>query len=179
MEKWKDIPGYEGLYQASTFGNIRTHANKTTFTELRGVRKWKQRVMKGRGNNKMTGKRVGLWKDGKVKDFLQARLIAMTWCEGYRPDLTVNHIDGNRFNNRIENLEWLTIADNIRHGFRTGLYKNNQKKTALIDCVTGLVMEFDSMASASRYLGKNKRYISDCLSQNRLRTGAFIIQRIA
>ena len=40
MEKWKDIPGYEGLYQASNLGRIRTYPNKTTFTEWHGVRQW-------------------------------------------------------------------------------------------------------------------------------------------
>nr|DAW95243.1 MAG TPA: NUMOD4 motif protein [Bacteriophage sp.] len=61
-EIWKDIPDYEGIYQASNLGRIRTAPNKTTYTELRGVRHWKMRIMKGKGNNKHTGARVGLRK---------------------------------------------------------------------------------------------------------------------
>lgn len=53
-----------------------------------------------------------------------ARLVAMTWCEGYKEGLTVNHINGNPMDNRAENLEWITRAENIRHGFKVGLYKN-------------------------------------------------------
>lgn len=53
-EIWKDIPDYEGIYQASNLGRIRTAPNKTTYTELRGVRHWKMRIMKGKGNNKHT-----------------------------------------------------------------------------------------------------------------------------
>ena len=61
-EIWKDIPGYEGLYEASSFGRIRSHKNKTTYTKRHGIRKWNSRIMKGRGNNITTGSRVGLWK---------------------------------------------------------------------------------------------------------------------
>ena len=69
IEEWKDIPEYEGLYQASTLGRIRTHPNKTTANARCAVRKWNTRIMKGRGKQN-SGYRVGLWKDGKCKDFL-------------------------------------------------------------------------------------------------------------
>ena len=51
---------------------------------------------------------MSLWKDGKEKDWLVARLVAMTWIDGYREGLTVNHKDRNRFNNNVDNLEWLS-----------------------------------------------------------------------
>lgn len=102
-EIWKDIPDYEGIYQASSLGRIRTAPDKTTYTELRGVRHWKTRIMKGRGNNKQTGARVGLWKNGKCKDWLVARLVAITFLgEPKGENNTVNHINGNRLDNRIE-----------------------------------------------------------------------------
>ena len=56
-ETWKDIKGYEGIYQASSFGRIRTVEGKTTYTERHGVRHWKSRILKGRGNNPVTGAR--------------------------------------------------------------------------------------------------------------------------
>ena len=126
MEIWKDIPNYEGIYQASTFGNIRTVDNKVTYSAKHGERHWKSRILKGRGNNVITGKRVNLWKDKKGKDWLVARLIAMTFLGEPKERMTVKHIDGNRMNNKIENLEWLSLADNIRHGFNTGLYKTQK-----------------------------------------------------
>lgn len=107
-ENWKAIPGYEGLYEASTLGRIRTAEGKTTSSRRFFKRVWKQRILKGRGSNPRIGYRVSLWKDGKEKDWLVARLVAMTWIDGYCEGMTVNHKDRNRFNNNIDNLEWLS-----------------------------------------------------------------------
>ena len=155
-EIWKDIPNYEGIYQASTFGRIRTCANKTTFTERHGVRHWKQRILKHRGEYYKTGYRVTLWKNGKPKDFLVARLVATTFLG--KSDLTINHIDGNRFNNHIENLEWCTIAENVRKAFEMGLVP--QRKVTLTNKKTKEVSTFRSMSETSKFLGFNHGYIS-------------------
>jgi hypothetical protein len=163
-EVWLDIPDYEGIYQASNLGRIRTAPNKTTYTELRGVRHWKTRILKYRGQNYKTGFRVSLWKDGKQKDWLVARLVAITFLGMPTENKnTVNHIDGNRFNNKIENLEWLSLADNIRHAFDSGLmpypkirlYNANTDKT------------FRSKTSACEFLGKSHKYIYNCLRYSR------------
>ena len=125
METWRDIPEYEGLYEASTLGRIRTKAGKTTHTQRHGVRHWKQRVLKQKLCRNKKGRidaRVELWKNGAHHTFLVSRLVAMAWVDGYSPELTVNHRDGNPLNNRIENLEWLTFSANIKHGFESGLY---------------------------------------------------------
>lgn len=159
-EIWKDIPNYEGLYQASSYGRIRTCENKTTFTPKLGERHWKQRLLKGRGDNYKTGKRVALWKDGKFKDFLVARLVATTFLgEPTKTANTVNHINGNRMDNRVENLEWLSIGDNVRHAFETGLMPYKKVKLYNNNCE----LIFTSMAKASVYIGRNNRYISHCL----------------
>lgn len=64
-----------------------------------------------------------MWKDGKPKDFLVARLIATTFLEDLlETKMTVNHKDGNRLNNNVENLEWLSLADNIKYGFQYNQY---------------------------------------------------------
>lgn len=157
-EIWKDIPGYEGIYQASTLGNIRTIEGKTTFSKRNGTRHWKGRILKGRGDNIKTGKRVSLWKNGTVKDWLVARLVAITFL-GNPPDgFTVNHIDGNRLNNKLENLEWLSLADNIRHGFLTGLY--HMQKPVAISGENGH-FAFRSMAQCDSFLGRSHGYTSD------------------
>lgn len=161
-ETWKDVPGYEGIYQASTLGRIRTVEGKTTYTQRHGVRKWKSRVLKCRGHNPKTGFRISLWKDGCMKDALVARVVAITFLGEPPEGFTVNHIDGNRFNNCIDNLEWLSLADNIRHGFATGLYRC--KKAVAIER-EGLIFEFDSLANLSRFLGRGARYASNAIKR--------------
>ncbi len=162
MEIWKDIPGYEGIYQASNYGNIRTVEGKTTYSIRHGKRRWKSRMLKGRGDNKTTGKRVSLWKNKKHKDWLVARLVAITFLGEPEEGMTVNHIDGNRMNNRIENLEWLTRADNIKHGFENGLYP--QKSITLVNGKNE-ILSFRSFSECSRYLGRCHNYISGCVKK--------------
>lgn len=161
-ELWRDIPNYEGLYQASTKGRIRTCEGKTTRTERHGVRHWKQRILKQK-TEKAQGsrgdKRVTLWKDGKPKDHLVARLVALTWVEGFAPNMTVNHIDGDYTNNNIDNLEWLPIGDNIRHGFETGLYP--QKRITLKK--DGIEVTLRSLAQCDVFLKRRKGYTSNQL----------------
>lgn len=161
MEQWKDIPGYESIYQASDYGNIRTCEGKTTFSARHGVRCWKQRIMKQKkfpSNKGRVDARVCLCKDKKETTFLVARLVAMTWCPGYEDGLTVNHIDGNPLNNRADNLEWISAADNIRKGFADGLY-STAEPMVLVDPF-GNERSFYSMAEASRFLGYNPKFLS-------------------
>ena len=123
-EQWKDIPGYEGIYQASNLGQIRTCAGKITSSARFPHRVWKQRILKQKRSTNTKGRvdyHVELWKDGNHKTFLVSRLVAMTWCDGYQHGFTVNHKNGDSVDNRAENLE-LSRGDNIRHGFANGLY---------------------------------------------------------
>lgn len=164
METWKDIPGYEGLYEASTHGRIRSADGKTTHTEKHGMRRWKSRILKGRGEHNINGYRVSLWKDGSAKDWLVCRLVGITFLgDPPRQDWTINHIDGNRRNNSVDNLEWLTLADNIRHGFNTGLYSNCQRGVVLSN--KGESFDFKSMSEAGREIGRTGAYISECLKR--------------
>jgi hypothetical protein len=158
MEVWKDIPGYEGIYQASTLGRIRTPEGKTTSNERYGTRHWKSRILKGRGDNYATGRRVSLWKDGKPKDFLVARLVALTFIGEPTEKFTVNHKDGNRLNNRVENLEWLSSGDNTRHGFETGLFSSQK---AIYVIIEGEKFRFRSLSKCDEFLGRHKGYTSD------------------
>ena len=133
MERWKDIPGYEGIYQASDTGLIRTKPGKTTYTERHGVRHWKTRVLKPKcqirkGNTGKRDARVNLWKDGKEKTWLVSRLVALTWCDGYSDGMTVDHIDGNPGNNSCTNLEWVSLTENIKRGWTNGMYDKCMKK---------------------------------------------------
>lgn len=166
MEKeiWKAIPNYEGIYEASSLGRIRTCEGKTTFTKRHGVRHWKQRIIKPKGQTYATGYRVTLWKNGKPKDWLVARLVGMTFLG--ESNLTINHIDGNRFNNSVDNLEWCSLAENIRKGFETGLY-HTQQKVKVIDKTTGEIKTFRSLTLACSYMQKGHGYITSCLQRGK------------
>ena len=163
QEVWKDIPDYNG-YQVSNLGRIRTY-NKITYTEKHGKRHWKNRILKYKGKSYSPGYRVDLWKAGKPKTLLVARLVAFTFYEKDINDttLTVNHIDGNRLNNNLKNLEIISLADNIRHAFNTGLMPCKQiKLTNKHNKETKICR---SMTQASELMQYSKGYISAQLTK--------------
>ena len=169
LEEWKDIPGYEGLYQASTYGRIRTKYGRTSEDDFHGKRVWKQHILKPKHRKRQNKKKhddiVDLWKNGSHKTFTVARLVAKTWCDGYEDGMTVNHINGDTTNNRVENLEWLTNKDNVRHGFKNDLFPN-QKQCVLVN-EKGEKKYFHSMSEASRSIGRSSCYIGNYLLENR------------
>jgi hypothetical protein len=124
-EEWRAIPGYEGIYEASSIGRIRTAAGKTTTSTRHGVRVWQQRILhqkwaRRRTSGKMDA-RITLYKDKRAKTWLVSRLICAAFHGGHY-DLTVDHLDNNSMNNRADNLEWVTRAENIKRGFASGCY---------------------------------------------------------
>ena len=162
---WVPVIGYETLYEVSDTGKVRTSLNKITFTEYHGERRWKQRTLKpkdawSKGKRYWCGKHVSLWKDGKSKDYLVHRIEA---CSFYGvpldSSLTVNHKDGNRANNNLENLELISREENIVHGFDNGLY-SFLKATTLIDD-SGREYMFRSLSEASKFLGHTNSYLSN------------------
>lgn len=174
MEQWRDIPGYEGIYQVSNLGNVRTCDGKTTYTERHGVRHWKQRNLKQKFHKNRYGRtdaRIILWKDGLNRTWLVARLVGLAWCTGFSENMTINHINGNSLDNRAENLEWVSIAENIQKGFATGLYSTNQRSIHLADEAHEVIM-FPSMADASRFLNRNNSYVSNCIKNCRAITNS-------
>lgn len=167
-EIWKDIPDYPG-YQVSNLGRVRTH-NKTTYTKKHGTRHWKDRILKLKMQNRENGRkdyRVELWNNGKHKTMLVARLVAFTFFEKDFNDksLTVNHIDCNSLNNNINNLELVSILDNVRHAFENDLYP--QKHTKIINKQTLEEHTFLSMSKASIFINKNDKYIADSIRRNK------------
>ena len=156
MEIWKDIPGYEGYYQASNKGKIKSLLFQNNILNKKYSR---EKILKQK-KDKYNSYRVELWKDGKSKTWLVHRLVGITFLGIPKENMTINHKDGNRLNNNVENLEWCTLKENINHGFRTGLY-TFQIKTRVKNKKDNTVNEFISMAEASRYIGRNSGYISD------------------
>lgn len=165
-EEWKAIPGFEGLYDASSLGRIRSTPGKTTSNARYPIRVWRSRIMKTKAQKGLHrhDQRVTLWKDGKAADYLVARLVAMAWIGVPDDYLTVNHINGNYLDNRPENLEWVSLPENIKHGFSSGLYASIEIPVVLVSN-KGESFTFQSMSSAAQFLGHGRQYISDRLAK--------------
>lgn len=99
----KDIPGYKGLYAATSCGRIWSHTHKKFL---------KQKI------NSSGYRAVQLCKNGKVKELLVHRLIAMTYLTNDLNLPEINHKDENKLNNALNNLEWCTKSYNINYGNR-------------------------------------------------------------
>lgn len=112
MDLWKDIPGFEGLYQANVNGEIRSldHIRKN------GTNKYEQKGKMLKVNKNPNGYlQIRLSKNGKAKTYRVNRLIALTFIENPLNKETVNHKNGNKLDNRVENLEWATRKEQTRH----------------------------------------------------------------
>ena len=109
MEIWKDIKDYEGYYQISSEGRVKSLVTN--------------KILIGDTNN-LGYKRVTLYTPIKKRFFIH-RLVALHFCEGYADNLVVNHKDGDKQNNRAENLEWVTHSQNDLHAYKINLRKPN------------------------------------------------------
>lgn len=124
VEEWKDIAGYEGHYQISSFGRVKS-LERLCSGGTRSVPEIirKPNIMKGYHC-------MSLIRDKKTKVFRVHRLVAEHFIEQQpSPNHQINHIDGNKANNCIENLEWVLPIENTRHAIKTGLRSNPTEET--------------------------------------------------
>lgn len=127
--EWRDIPGYEGMYQASSSGQIRS-LNKTVKGRF-GARQRKGKVLK-------PGLAHGYQKVYLLTDqFRVHRLVAMAFLKNMNPNeyTVVNHKNGDKNDNTVSNLEWCTPSQNMRHAYKTGLMRRHDGgKRKFDDC---------------------------------------------
>ena len=125
MSEWQPINGFKGLYEVSTAGEVRSVTR--TIIDNHCTRIFSGKLLHPTENN---GKQpyfyVSLSKNGKVKKILVHRLVAETFIKNPENKPQVNHIDGNVHNNCVENLEWVTNAENTQHAYDTKLNVKKQ-----------------------------------------------------
>ena len=121
-ETWRFINGFENLYEVSNFGKVRSVDRIIIDTHC--ARLFKGKLLKAtKSNGKQPYYYISLSKFGKVKKCFIHRLVAETFIENPFNKLQVNHIDGNPLNNRVDNLEWVTNAENTQHAYDIKLNK--------------------------------------------------------
>lgn len=170
-EIWKDVVGYEGLYQVSNLGRIK--------------------AMQKRGHKSVVMKysirkdgycRILLSKNSEYKALYVHRLVAEAFLTHADNECEVNHIDGNKANNNLSNLEWVTRSDNIKHALKCGLKINptigkfggknpNSKKVYQYDLKNNLVKVWDSASEAERFGGFCANNIYACITKKRTYKG--------
>lgn len=160
-ECWRWIPGYEGWYQVSTRGRVRSVDRWVTYPD--GSKRFiKGRILKPELNKKGY-LYVYLCRDGKRCNFRVHRLVAETWISNPENKPQVNHLDEQKTNNDVFNLEWVTAKENTNYG--TGIERmiaSQSKSVQALDTKTGVVVfEFPSIMEAGRN-GFDRRHITEC-----------------
>ena len=158
IEIWKDIEGYEGLYQISNLGRVKS-LNRNKVMTLR---------VKRNGY-----KEVSLSKDNTKKHYLVHRLVAQAFIPNTGNKPTVNHIDEDKTNNNVDNLEWATMKEQNNHGTRLQrvgdrisiVQKNRTDLSKRVMCSNGEI--YPSINEASRVLQIDNSYIVKVLKGKR------------
>jgi hypothetical protein len=173
-EIWKDIPEYEGYYQVSNYGN---------FKSLNRIVKYKQnktRIYPGKlllvEPTKDNYRRIVLMKNGIKTRYMCHRLVASAFIPNIENKPCINHKDGNKSNNRVDNLEWCTPSENMKHAVQTGLLKGHyiNSNNIKLKCVeTGI--EYASIKDASRQLNINDNYLWKCVHKQKICKGLHFI----
>ena len=123
-EIWKDIENYEGYYQVSNLGNVKSLDRE--FTQLNKWGKYSKYKKIGKELKKIIDNdgyyQVSLCKSGSQKEFKIHRLVGIAFIENNNNLPIINHIDANKKNNEVSNLEWCTVEFNNKHAFDNKLF---------------------------------------------------------
>lgn len=172
-ETWKDIEDYCGCYQVSNLGRIKSLDrliwNGVKYIQILGRIKKTKTDVKGY-------EVVVLSKNGREKVVKVHRLVATAFIPNDMKLPQVNHRDGNKRNNCVDNLEWCTNKENSDHAIRTGLanyetwMKSRQKKVAMLGSQGEVLQVFDSITDAAKSVGVNRGtgHISDVCNNKRM-----------
>ncbi len=176
LEVWKDIVDYEGSYQVSNLGRIKSLYRKVRHKN-NSLRTLKERILKP-GKTTKGYMQVMLHKDGKGKQSKVHRVVAIAFIKNTESKPQVNHINGIKTDNHVDNLEWCTQSENMVHSIENGLkdYKfmtgENNMNTHLSfkdvseirksnKCVAGLAKEYNVSKPTIRSIIQNKTWKED------------------
>lgn len=152
-EEWKPIKGYEEVYEVSNLGLVR-RKKKTNSGDVGSLLR--------KTLDKNGYERVCLCKNGTSKRYSLHRIVAENFLDGNGED--VNHIDGNKSNNCVSNLEWCTHKENMEKAVQTGLIKTKRVR----QCINGKVVQiYNSLCDVCRTTGYSKANISKCCQGKR------------
>jgi len=176
-EIWKPIKSFEGIYEVSNFGNVKSvsRAKKFNNAYMEVTFQTKERLLSPcvRGGYL----RVRLQSSECKKMFSVHRLVAEAFIENTEGKKTINHIDANKTNNHVSNLEWNTILENVRHARNKGLFPKlvltDTHKKALVESCSRKVVDsstgktYDSIKQAANTLGYKRSTLTHYLIGSR------------
>lgn len=170
----KDIKGYEGLYSVDTNGNVYSHPDRSNHKERKKIKGF---IM---DNGYVY---VYLYKNSKRNTYKVHRLVAETFLENKENKKQVNHKDGDKTNNCVNNLEWCTQSENQRHAFKNGLNKGNFGTTNGMHKAVeqyykngNYIISWETMTSASKALKINIANICNCCKGKIKSAGGYVFK---
>lgn len=171
-EVWKDIEGYEGLYQISNLGRVKSLPKLHKF--VHGYYLTKEKILSPRVcGTQREYLAVVLHKNEKNKQYKIHRLVAMAFIPNPCGYNEINHKDENKGNNMVDNLEWCTRSYNVNYGSRIEKQRKTLiKPVAAYDAIGNFVQSFDSLAEAALFANVDGSNISRaCKKEGRLSGG--------
>ena len=180
-EIWRDIKGYEGLYEVSNLGQIKS-LDRYKYTKGRyGIMKTK---IKGRllkpCLNHDGYEEIVLSKDGKSKMYRLHRIVAETFINNFDNKNQVNHKNGNKLDNKVQNLEWCNCKDNIHHALKNNLMKPAKGKEHYMAKEVGkynennqLIEKYDTIVQAGKLNKISDTNIIHCLKGRTKKAGGY------
>ena len=166
-EIWKAISGYEG-YEISSLGRVKS-LDRLVKTD-KGLRKVNERILKQKTSSTKY-LRVCVSKNSNSKFLSVHRLVAQQFIENPENKPQVNHIDFNRANNNLSNLEWTTAQENMDHSVKAGRYNKTKKRVMGVNVENGYVLMLESIHSGENYGFDPSKIVKVCKGKRKTTNG--------